>query len=216
MIGTRLKELRKGAGLNQEAFGAIAGTTKQYVSQLESGVNKTPNGDFLESWARHFGVRMQWLTKGKGPKLEDQTSSNEDWRDIRATIQGASMGAGMSPDDYAETHHLKFRASSLQRKGLRPPSLEVYYGRGDSMEPRIKDGDAVLVDKTDTRIVDDRIYFIRHEHHYFVKRLQKHGDLTLILSDNKDDPQWRKPVLVKDSDDFEVLGRVRWIGSWED
>ena len=65
-------------------------------------------------------------------------------------------------------------------------------------------------------VIDDRIYFIRHDHHYFVKRLQKHGDLTLILSDNRDDPQWRKPLLVKDSDDFEVLGRVRWIGSWED
>lgn len=144
-------------------------------------------------------------------------ASDGGWHDLNATMQGVALGDGMAPDEYAETHKLKFRDSSLRRKGLRPQNLEVYYGNGDSMEPRIKDGDAILIDKSDKRIVDDKIYFIRHEGHYFVKRLQVHGDrMVFIVSDNRDDPQWRKPVLVKPSDDFEVLGRVRWLGSWED
>lgn len=79
-IGDRLKELRQpkdGQKLSQEAFGALVGTTKQYVSQLENGVNQTPNGLFLEGWARHFGVRLQWLATGELPKLEKDAPASQ-------------------------------------------------------------------------------------------------------------------------------------------
>ncbi|MGC1550810.1 MAG: helix-turn-helix transcriptional regulator [Rhodanobacter sp.] len=74
MIGDRLKELRTAAGMNQPEFGAIVGTTKQYVSQLESGKNRMPNGEYLEGWARYFRVSPRWLVSGTGPKHEGSLS----------------------------------------------------------------------------------------------------------------------------------------------
>ncbi|WP_049887155.1 helix-turn-helix domain-containing protein [Xanthomonas albilineans] len=68
MIGDRLKDLREAAGMNQPEFAAIAKTSKQYVGRLEKGYNKDPNPKFIELWARHFGVRMEWITAGKLPK----------------------------------------------------------------------------------------------------------------------------------------------------
>ncbi|WP_045764634.1 helix-turn-helix transcriptional regulator [Xanthomonas albilineans] len=68
MIGDRLKELREAAGMNQPEFAAIAKTSKQYVGRLEKGYNKDPNPKFIELWARHFGVRMEWITAGQLPK----------------------------------------------------------------------------------------------------------------------------------------------------
>ncbi len=68
MIGDRLRELRLDAGLNQPEFAAIAGTTKQYVGRLENGSNKTPNPKFIEAWAKHCNVRMEWITSGALPK----------------------------------------------------------------------------------------------------------------------------------------------------
>lgn len=65
-IGDRLRELR--GSLTQPQMARIAGTTKQYVSQLEGGANKTPNSVYLEAWARHFGVSIQWLVTGKGER----------------------------------------------------------------------------------------------------------------------------------------------------
>lgn len=62
-IGERLKPLRVAAGMNQPEMAAVVGTTKQYVSQLESGKNQAPNGQFLEAWSRHFGVSLRWLIK---------------------------------------------------------------------------------------------------------------------------------------------------------
>jgi transcriptional regulator with XRE-family HTH domain len=74
MIGDRLKELRTGAGMTQPAFAAIVGTSKQYVSQLESGKNQIPNGEFIEGWARHFKVNMRWLASGTGPKHAESST----------------------------------------------------------------------------------------------------------------------------------------------
>ncbi|MGV7193743.1 helix-turn-helix domain-containing protein [Xanthomonas axonopodis] len=68
-IGERLKDLRTEHGLTQPQMAAIARTSKQYVSQLEKGANKIPNGQILEAWARHFGVNYQWLASGKGPRI---------------------------------------------------------------------------------------------------------------------------------------------------
>lgn len=66
-IGDRIRALRKEAGLTQQQMADIVGTTKQYVSQLESGRNQTPNGVYLEGWSRRFGVNTRWLSTGEGP-----------------------------------------------------------------------------------------------------------------------------------------------------
>jgi hypothetical protein len=195
----------------QSELGRWLNTSPQVINNWEMrGISK----DGAIAIQAEKGINATWLREGTGqPDLADRT--NLGWTNVDATTQGVSLGGGSALEEYVETHQLKFRESSLRGQGLREQDLEVYYGRGDSMEPRIKDGDAILVNKAETRIIDDKVYFIRHEGHYFVKRLQTQDDMVFIVSENRDHPQWRKPVLVRPNDDFEVLGRVRWIGSWE-
>lgn len=188
--------------------------TQAAVSQYLRGTIPLGYGATLK-FAQLLGVSPSEIRPDLDALPKDRLSTDE-YDDIRATTQGVALGAGAVPEEYAETHSLKFKSSSLRRKGLRAPQLEIYYGSGDSMEPRIHDGDAILVDRSDTRVVDDKIYFIRYDGHFFVKRLQMNSGMLFIVSDNRDNPQWRKPILVKPSDDFEVIGRVRWLGSWED
>ncbi|HYG07319.1 MAG TPA: helix-turn-helix transcriptional regulator [Stenotrophomonas sp.] len=76
-IGQRLLELRLEAGLTQPEMAALADTSKQYVSQLEKGANKIPNGQMLEAWARHFGVSIQWLATGKGPRTPSPAAAGD-------------------------------------------------------------------------------------------------------------------------------------------
>ena len=78
MIGDRLKELRLEHKLGQPEFAAIAGTTKQYVWRLENGHNKKPNPEYIQRWASHFEVRMEWITSGKHPKEAPPAASKED------------------------------------------------------------------------------------------------------------------------------------------
>ena len=67
-IGRRLRELRIGRQLTLEQAAKVAGTTRQYVSQLEKGKNQTPNGVMLEAWARFYGVSHHWLASGLGAR----------------------------------------------------------------------------------------------------------------------------------------------------
>jgi transcriptional regulator with XRE-family HTH domain len=224
MIGDRLKQLRTEAGLSGEAFGAIAGTTKQYVSQLESGRNQTPGAEYLEKWARHFKVSMRWLLDGHGPKfVSDQESSSEDWPGIRATTQHLGLGSPTAVEEYAESHQLKFRASSLQRKKLRADRCEIAYGKGDSMLPRIHDGDAILFNRDQTTPVDGKLFVITIEgvtgqYEPQVKECLILGDTVYFQALNPaGDHNWRRPRPMQDKrHEIKILGQVRWIGSWED
>lgn len=148
--------------------------------------------------------------------LSGQKSMPEDWSEIQGYAHAVALGDGSSPDDYAEAHKLKFKTSSLRKKGLLGKRIEVYYGRGDSMEPRIKDGDALLVDLNDTTPRDDAIFVLESDEGAVAKRLIEMGGNWFVSSDNGHDPKWKKPVPMNGKRPFRIVGRVRWIGSWED
>lgn len=172
----------------------------------------------LQEAQRRWGINSTWLTTGAGSMMVPKPAKQEqpDWSDVVGYAQAAALGDGSLPEDYAETHSLKFRASSLRRKGLRADRLAVYYGDGDSMEPTIETGDAILFDTSDTRMQDGKIFMVRYDGHVTAKRLVKLGRSWFLASDNATDPKWRKPVPIDETKDFEVIGRVRWIAGWED
>jgi phage repressor protein C with HTH and peptisase S24 domain len=152
-------------------------------------------------------------------QLQSPKSTNriaEKWTDIASYNQHVAAGDGIVPEEYAETHTLKFKVSSLQRKGLHARKLNVFYAKGDSMEPRIHDGDAVLFDSSDTALKDGAIFVVKLNGELLVKRLNQYGKQWFLVSDNGSDPKWKRPIVIDQSSEFEVLGRVRWIGSWED
>lgn len=217
-LGDRLKKLRIERNETQEDIGKIAGVTKQAISKIERiGVIESA-GSTLDPVARHYGVNLRWLISGEGPRMRsaDIPDDIEDWADVKGVRQAAALGDGAEPDEYVETHKLKFRAASLSRKKLRPDRLAVIYGKGDSMYPTIKDGDAILIDTGDKEPRDDKLFVITYGRDLFAKRLINLGGKWFIDSDNKSDPKWKRPIPVDEAKGFEIHGRVRWIGSWED
>ncbi len=140
---------------------------------------------------------------------------SDDVHAVEAFAHSLALGDGFTPDDYAESHRLLFRKSSLRGKGLLGRQLEVYYGRGDSMEPRIHDGDAMLVDRGDTTAKDGQVFVLEGPGGALAKRLTKIDGRWFFESDNKTDPKWRKPVPLDGKETYTIVGKVRWIGSWE-
>ncbi len=71
-IGDRLKQIRKGKNLSQEAFAEILKTSKGYISEIERDL-KMPGGDFILTLKRTMQVNINWLLSGKGqPHLQDE------------------------------------------------------------------------------------------------------------------------------------------------
>lgn len=101
-----------------------------------------------------------------------------------------------------------FRAEWVRKERLKPGALSSMYARGNSMEPRIYDGDALLVDTSQTTILDGRVYAIWYAGELRVKRLYKRPDGGLLIhSDNERDyPRFDAPP--EQMEHIRIIGRV--------
>jgi phage repressor protein C with HTH and peptisase S24 domain len=208
-----LRKYRDAAELTQEQLALACGFSGQSrIANYEKGT-RDPSFEDLEKLAAALGVAKADLLGGTVlPAKQD------DWANVMGYSQSAGLGTGAEADEYAETHKLKFKATSLRRKGLRPDKLAVFYGKGDSMLPRIKAGDAILFDTSDKRPSDGAVYVIFWKNEYYAKRALVLDDVTYFTTDNPNgDHHWNKPRRMDAKrDPIEIIGRVRWIGSWED
>ena len=221
-IGDRIKEARQLRGLSRPQLAEAAKIKYPTLAGIEN--NDQTGTTQLPQIAEALGVSIRWLQTGKGPRDAAPARDHEDgdWIDIQAYAQAMGLGIGAEAVDYAETYKLKFPGESLARKRLRPTHLAVMYGKGDSMEPRIHSGDAILFDTSDTRPRDGALFVIMTNgaaaKEYNVKRCEIIDDEVFFKADNPaGDHNWRKPKRMNGAKHhIEIIGRVRWIGSWEE
>lgn len=128
----------------------------------------------------------------------------------------ASAGEGHPASEFTRIGDLTFRIGSLERKGIDPKRAGIFFVTGRSMEPRLYDGDAILFDRRETEAtVDGKMFVIQWGGDRYVKRVFRELDGRLrIVSDNKA-PEFQDRFVHVGDDGFQILGRVRWIGSWE-
>lgn len=222
-IGDRIKEARKLRGMSRPDLVKASGIKYPTLAGIEN--NDQTGTTQLIPLAEALRVHVRWLQSGTGARDIDSPPALEesDWVDVTGYSQAAGLGAsGSEAIEYAETHSLKFKKNSLRRRGILGRPLAVYYGRGDSMEPTINDGDAILFDTSDTRISDGCLFLIQvhgaANPAYYVKRALVLDGVTYFQSDNPSgDHDWRKPRRMDSSrEPITVLGRVHWIGGWAD
>jgi transcriptional regulator with XRE-family HTH domain len=173
--------------------------------------------------SRLLGVSFGWLYFGEGSgdaiagqvKDAGQTYSAA----VEVPVYGSQAGAGTGVDNPQSPRigSVLFRPRSLHRRQIAVEHARVFYVSGNSMLPRLRDGDAVLFDNTDTTPVDGKVYVLQWSGRDYVKRLRFERGSWWIYSDNTSDPEWAQPKQVRIAhDDCIVIGRVRWVGSWED
>jgi phage repressor protein C with HTH and peptisase S24 domain len=171
---------------------------------------------------RAYGIDANWLLGEKAsPSIGAPDPDDSDWANIKGYALAVGLGNSREAIEYAETHHLKFRADSLARKRLQPDKLAVLYGKGDSMLPRIHEGDAILFDTSDTRPADGELFVIALNGagnvEYNVKRCEIVDEMVFFRADNPTgDHNWRGAKAMSNKrHPITIVGRVRWIGSWE-
>lgn len=98
----------------------------------------------------------------------------------------------------------------LRQEGLNARHLVMIEVDGDSMWPTICDGDSILVDTSQTAVIDDEIYVFRVDHDLRVKRLRKNLNGTItITSDNKGDPSYiEERVTPAELAEMNIVGQV--------
>ena len=118
---------------------------------------------------------------------------------------GASAGPGAFGGEEQAIGAFRFAARWLRGQGLDPSQLSAIAVTGDSMEPTLRDGDEILVDRS-RRALSDGIHVVRTGDALLVKRLDtgRPGAIGLI----SDNPAYRAIELP--AGEVEVIGRVVW------
>lgn len=122
-----------------------------------------------------------------------------------------SAGGGRTVPEFRRTKRkLAYSRAWLQKKRLREGDLVVMPVRGDSMLPRLADGDAVLINRADTRIVDGKVYALVLGREAKIKTLRRGADGSLIvMSENADKRMYPDEVVAVDSiEDVYIIGRA--------
>lgn len=231
--GERIKAARIAKGLTQAQAAQLVGISKQAFGQIESGKTKSPRPETLFLIADALGVPERELAaarpySGESVVVSYMRSAREpdpivpykpaapDHVEVPVFDLRAAAGPGAANLESALKGSLLFRKNSLRKKAISTSTSAVGYVRGESMLPRLRDGDSILFDRSDITIRSGRVYVFRFGDEVFVKRIFVDGSRLRVSSDNKSDPQWADWFIEASDHDLEVIGRVRWVGSWED
>jgi phage repressor protein C with HTH and peptisase S24 domain/transcriptional regulator with XRE-family HTH domain len=108
---------------------------------------------------------------------------------------------------FEELQPQAFRADWIRKKRLKPSKLASMSADGDSMEDRIHDQDALVVDTSQVEVVDGKVYALWYDGGERVKRLFRlPGGGLRIVSDNP-----KHPTIELDAThrgEVRIIGRV--------
>ena len=161
---------------------------------------RTPNLDALEPVFE--ALHLHIVSPG-----DDFSATGYDYVPKHAARAGA--GASLETSDEVEGMYA-FRKDWLAAQGIYASSAVMLDVTGDSMEPLLREGDTLLIDKRDTEIRDGRIYVVTLGDELRVKRVFHSMNGLILRSENRTYPD--VPVAGPDLETFRVHGRVRWCG----
>jgi phage repressor protein C with HTH and peptisase S24 domain len=126
-----------------------------------------------------------------------------------------AAGDGIENDDETQTGVIQFRRSFLRSVGADAGKARVVYAKGDSMEPVIKDGAALLVvpneDLTLRDLAGGGVYAINYDGKMIVKTVAK-DKLTGRWVARSFNPAY-PDIPLENGHPARVLGQVVWAGA---
>lgn len=232
----RLQQAMRSAGVSTQALADAMGTSYQAIRKAEHGQSKSFSAANNEKAARFLNVTSKWLATGEGPmRAGDDTPGVPPAQPGGIRIKARPILAWETPEDLPEgefvfvplldvrlsaghgaeqveiysdeTRPLAFRADWIRQMRLKPGRLLAMWAKGDSMEPRIQNGDALVVDQAQTQVADGGVFALWYEGGERVKRLYRlPGGRLRITSDN---PSYGPIELSADEvEHVRIIGRV--------
>lgn len=231
-IGSALRTWREQKKLSQKDAAAHFGVPSRTYQDYERDL-KSPGAGSIEAFVR-AGINANWLLTGEGSMLLSAAAQSQSlggmtqsqvlapvaaeaahyvtvplYDDIRAAAgAGAHNGQVELADDA-----MMFKDDWIRLElGARPENLCLIRVSGDSMEPTLRAGDVILIDRSAGRPDREGIYVLRLEDALLVKRLQLvPGGSIKVTSDNAAFEPW---TINRSSPpaDLTIVGRVIWSG----
>lgn len=189
-----LKQARKAKGLSQIEVSQIIGLYQPQYSAWENGKSKIDNIS-LSRLAKLFDVSVDYLLGADDPSKS---------KGVRIPVLG-DVAAGIPIE--AVENIIDWEEISQEMA-----STGEYYGlriKGSSMEPRIREGDVVIVRQQEDADTGDTAVVLVNGESATVKRIKKEpdGGLWLLPNNPAYDPQHYSPTEVAEKP-VRIIGKV--------
>ncbi len=170
--------------------------------------NSIPDKWILQLY-KTFGLNPDWVETGSGRTFIKKSASDDSiFKNIPKVKARLSAGGGSFEVGSEVEGYYAFRKDWLTTKGNRNKMvlMDIF---GNSMEPEMKDGDTILIDESQKDILAGAIYAVGIDDTIMVKRVEKHPNKLVLLSDNKD----YSPIYLQGNEinSVRIIGKVIWI-----
>ncbi|MBJ9958375.1 MULTISPECIES: XRE family transcriptional regulator [Acinetobacter] len=173
LLVQRIKSALDHAGLSWSGAAVKMGYSAQAATNWKNG---KIGRDTLKKLASLTGVNSGWLLDGSGVMLEPEKSNAEvsEMQVITYSYDDpvpdgyvaidyyddvyVSAGNGYLNLQSPSTKKMLFPVDLVRECNVQPSSTKVIHVRGESMFPKLKDGQAISVDMSATTIYDGEIY----------------------------------------------------------
>lgn len=200
-------------GVSISEFAENIGEKPSRLNDVLQGKQRPPF-DLIEKIVDILDVDANWLITGKGETTNQKKNSSETVSENFSLIPfyeaEISAGWGYSNDVHLPSKNLAFRKDWLKSKGLNETNLVAATALGDSMGETVPNGCTMLIDTSKNSPRDGSIYVIRSADIFWVKRIQRQLDGSLLLiSDNETYPPMK--LDLRTNDDVQIIGQVVYI-----
>ena len=195
MIGPQIRLLRKEANMTQQELASKLFVSQQAVGKWERG-EATPNPETIVAMSKIFCVSADTILGESAPPQ----STGGTWVPVLGDVAaGIPIEAVENIVDYEEIDTAM--ASNGKYYGLRI--------KGSSMEPRIREGDVVIVRQQEDADTGDTAVVLVNGESATVKRIKKEpdGGLWLLPNNPAYDPQHYSPAEVAEKP-VRIIGKV--------
>jgi phage repressor protein C with HTH and peptisase S24 domain len=230
-LGSRLKVLRRQRNLTQQKIADALGVSKTSVIYWEKDEN-IPKHESLIALARTLGTTTEWLLNG----VAAPEKSNADIAKMEVGIYQAgdpvpdgyvaidyyddvfvSAGNGYLNLEKPSNNKMLFPVDLIKECNVEPATTKVIHVRGESMFPKLKDGQAISIDMSAKTIYDGEIYAFQVGDDTKIKYLFNWNDegkggfkaVSANSDKNQFPDEYYSPSRIE-SEGISVLGQYWW------
>ena len=207
----------------QQELAAVLGVNRSAVTQAKKR-DAVPD-KWLLALSRAYGLNPDWLERGEGvvqgaPRIQTSSVAGNDpleqagmdaFDEFARVPKVQAMlcaGGGSFETELGVKEYYAFRRNWLERRGD-PARMVLMDVTGNSMEPEIKEGDTVLIDQSQGRIIAGGVFALGIEDTVMIKRVEKQPGALILHSDNTDYSSIR--LMGEELDQVRIIGKLIWI-----
>ena len=203
-VGDYIKSLRKSKGLTQEELGNMIGVKKAAVQKWESGMVQNLKRNTIKQLSDIFEVSPASFIDNDDPIESNATILPQEKIRMIPVYESVSAGFGAYADNYILEYIPLFISSDEEARNTLCIKVQ-----GNSMYPKIEDGDSIQVLKQDWCEPGQVAIVLIDDENAVVKKVQYDKSSITLLSFN---PEYAPRVFKgAERDRLKILGIVRKV-----